>query len=1091
MAALLRSRLARLGATLVLILLGLGLLIVVAPDPVARYLLTNQLDDLGIDHSGSETLDVDLWRGEVRLGPVRFGVSPTAPGQLGELSLKVRFTPLAQRRLSIERLSITGVDVLVRRTADGAIVLNGIPLTPFLAGLTTAGAPPGDDDGWDAGIDVFELRDSRLLFERAQDRELEIVAERLRVTELQNWAPSEPLTFELVAHVNDIRLNWSGQARPFAEEIVLDIDSHTDEAEAPKVLRFTGPAGLDRRGGEYDARLRHQATLSPDGALAWHTVGSIAIRDADYARSGIFALALESGNIELDLRYQQDASGDARLQGELTADLGPGQAELGEKTRLNLSHGRVALRALDAARAEDSSVRISGRPDADLHVLALSGPIEISVDQILQPLVLLQRLSAAATGSTPELGLGDFGDRSIAVPASDVEVEHLTVADGRFALSSTDGQVELDLGGIAELAAIEIEADERRIDIENLRGVVERFRLAAGEDRLSVGTAGRNELSAGSAKGPLGEVDIAGLQAAVQDLALEVAANSLVLQLGAIGQGQRFSGFAHETAGLPEVELELEAARAALGEGTIEIEGRTLSWRAEGSAAGERINVRLAKGAKGELKLERLDAQGLQAAAPLELGAETLALDGLSLFLTRSLMAGVLAGDHAASATGEPEGDQNRSTSGAAGQKAVDVAEVQRLLTELGYAPGPQDGLMGPKTAAAIQAFQRDRALTVDGRATPRLLAALKRRLARSTAGAAATRPPQADAGGAVPFGLRLGQVSVGGGPVIRFSDDLIDPPVAVEARIRRFELRGLDLDKAERPTRVTLLADVNEFTQLEVEGEISGLGPTADLDLTAKLDDLQLATYSPYVTALSGVHLDSGRLDAEADVIAAAGGLDGNLQLELANIAFQPLTEKEADSLTDHLGVPLMTAVDLLQDAEGRIALTLPIAGTVAKPEVDLAPAVNKAIGSALTRVFPPTLAASILTELTKGGESSVEVLEFPPGSSTLTAAAKGDLEAVTELLAQRPKLSVKMCGRATARDMSAASQKEPAVEKDLAQLAVNRAQALRRYLIEERGIDSKRAAECRSTFADDDPGPPRVEIRLSLDKSVRNTGP
>ncbi|MFQ5995056.1 MAG: ankyrin repeat domain-containing protein [Acidiferrobacterales bacterium] len=43
------------------------------------------------------------------------------------------------------------------------------------------------------------------------------------------------------------------------------------------------------------------------------------------------------------------------------------------------------------------------------------------------------------------------------------------------------------------------------------------------------------------------------------------------------------------------------------------------------------------------------------------------------------------------------------------------VAEVQRLLTELGYNPGPADGLFGRRTAAAIRAYQREVGLRVDG----------------------------------------------------------------------------------------------------------------------------------------------------------------------------------------------------------------------------------------------------------------------------------------------------------------------------------------------------------------------------------------
>lgn len=55
------------------------------------------------------------------------------------------------------------------------------------------------------------------------------------------------------------------------------------------------------------------------------------------------------------------------------------------------------------------------------------------------------------------------------------------------------------------------------------------------------------------------------------------------------------------------------------------------------------------------------------------------------------------------------------------------VADAQRLLTELGYRPGPVDGMMGPKTCNAILTFQTDNGLPTDGLATRTLLGATTR----------------------------------------------------------------------------------------------------------------------------------------------------------------------------------------------------------------------------------------------------------------------------------------------------------------------------------------------------------------------------
>lgn len=51
--------------------------------------------------------------------------------------------------------------------------------------------------------------------------------------------------------------------------------------------------------------------------------------------------------------------------------------------------------------------------------------------------------------------------------------------------------------------------------------------------------------------------------------------------------------------------------------------------------------------------------------------------------------------------------------------------EVQQHLRELGYDPGPVDGIGGPRTDAAIRALQRDRGLKVDGIVGPQTWAHL------------------------------------------------------------------------------------------------------------------------------------------------------------------------------------------------------------------------------------------------------------------------------------------------------------------------------------------------------------------------------
>ncbi|MFZ2995223.1 peptidoglycan-binding domain-containing protein [Sphingobium sp.] len=64
----------------------------------------------------------------------------------------------------------------------------------------------------------------------------------------------------------------------------------------------------------------------------------------------------------------------------------------------------------------------------------------------------------------------------------------------------------------------------------------------------------------------------------------------------------------------------------------------------------------------------------------------------------------------------------NRAISAAADSK---VETIQKLLSRLGYQPGPATGLMNPKTQFAIMKFEETAGLPIKGEASSAILDAL------------------------------------------------------------------------------------------------------------------------------------------------------------------------------------------------------------------------------------------------------------------------------------------------------------------------------------------------------------------------------
>lgn len=59
------------------------------------------------------------------------------------------------------------------------------------------------------------------------------------------------------------------------------------------------------------------------------------------------------------------------------------------------------------------------------------------------------------------------------------------------------------------------------------------------------------------------------------------------------------------------------------------------------------------------------------------------------------------------------------------GSQGEAVKELQSLLTQRGYAPGPIDGIFGAQTKTAVMRFQSDRGFSIDGIVGPTTWAAL------------------------------------------------------------------------------------------------------------------------------------------------------------------------------------------------------------------------------------------------------------------------------------------------------------------------------------------------------------------------------
>ncbi|MFT4241290.1 MAG: DUF748 domain-containing protein [Acidovorax sp.] len=266
---------------------------------------------------------------------------------------------------------------------------------------------------------------------------------------------------------------------------------------------------------------------------------------------------------------------------------------------------------------------------------------------------------------------------------------------------------------------------------------------------------------------------------------------------------------------------------------------------------------------------------------------------------------------------------------------------------------------------------------------------------------------PQADPLAPV---VRFGPVSLVNGRVA-FSDYFIKPNYSADLS----ELTGkLSAFSSEAPGGEPQLADLElrgkaEGTaSLEVTGKLNPLAKPLALDITGKVRDLELPPLSPYTVKYAGHGIERGKLSMDVNYkVLPNGQLTASNRLVLNQLTFGEPVQGAPNSL------PVKLAVALLADRNGVIDLDLPISGSLNDPQFRLAPVIFRIIGNIITKAI--TAPFSLLAGALGGGDGEMSHVAFAPGSAALTPEARQNLAKVVKALNDRPALKITVTGMAS----------------------------------------------------------------------------
>lgn len=275
-------------------------------------------------------------------------------------------------------------------------------------------------------------------------------------------------------------------------------------------------------------------------------------------------------------------------------------------------------------------------------------------------------------------------------------------------------------------------------------------------------------------------------------------------------------------------------------------------------------------------------------------------------------------------------------------------------------------------------------------------------KVARSdTPPSAAPQPPPAKTD-AFPYDIGAVRISKG---TLDFADLSLVLPFATQIHELDGAIVGISSDPQAR-AQIKLAGQVDKYGEARADGALIPRDTNKFMDITARFNNVDLGSYSPYSATFAGRKIAEGRLSLVLEYKIVNSELAGENRVVLSNFK---LGEKvDAPGATN---LPLDLAIALLKDSDGRINLDVPVRGNVGDPKFDYSKVIWGAIVNVLTRVVTAPFRA-LAGLFGKGDSDAVRKVGFAPGSAAIAPSQREQLDALAKALKSRPQLKLVVKG-------------------------------------------------------------------------------
>jgi hypothetical protein len=275
------------------------------------------------------------------------------------------------------------------------------------------------------------------------------------------------------------------------------------------------------------------------------------------------------------------------------------------------------------------------------------------------------------------------------------------------------------------------------------------------------------------------------------------------------------------------------------------------------------------------------------------------------------------------------------------------------------------------------------------------------------------------------------------------------------------------------------------------------------------------MVPFSSYTGKTIGYNVTSGQMDADITMEIDKGIMDGIFDLRMRNLEVAQVDPEKMPEIDNQMDVPLGSALAMLRNKKDEIKLKLELKGDIKSPGFGIQDAINQALAKAMKfatlsylkfTLQPFGTYIAIAEVVGKAGKEMSKVgldpVIFQAGEIVLDETSKQYLEKIKEVLDNRPKLRIELCGRAVAKDRTALIERRLATQKKdaeksgqkqeakaeeitvsddvLIDFAKERAKLFKESLVKQHSIDHERIFLCLPEIDESPEKDPYVELLL-----------